>query len=137
MDFSINFAGKVLSTYVQFRCNNNLLPHCVFLNTVRAKVERFHYFLMDSSEFATETNFLFQYLFLNAVWHMDFKFSKSQTLHIFCILFSLSHLGWRELQNYSLDTVLFVIYEISEFGTDLKLITWKRVCVKVFGSINF
>ena len=92
---------------------------------------------MDSSEFATETNFLFQYLFLNAVWHMDFKFSKSQTLHIFCILFSLSHLGWRELQNYSLDTVLFVIYEISEFGTDLKLITWKRVCVKVFGSINF
>ena len=37
MDFSINCADKVISTHIQLKCNNDLLPHCAFLNTVRHK----------------------------------------------------------------------------------------------------
>ena len=33
---------------------------------------------------------------------MDFNFSKNQTVELFRILFLLSHLGWKELQNYSI-----------------------------------
>ena len=34
---------------------------------------------------------------------MVFKFSKSETAEIFRILFLLSHLVWKELQNYSIE----------------------------------
>ena len=34
---------------------------------------------------------------------MVFKFSKSETAEIFRILFLLSHLVWKELQNYFIE----------------------------------
>ena len=37
VDFSINCADKAISTHVQLKCNNDLLPHCVFLNSVSQK----------------------------------------------------------------------------------------------------
>ena len=33
VDFSIDCADKVISTQIKFKCNTDLLPHCVFLNT--------------------------------------------------------------------------------------------------------
>ena len=33
---------------------------------------------------------------------MIFKFSKSQTVEIFRLLYLLLHVGWKELQNYSI-----------------------------------
>ena len=61
---------------------------------------------MESGEFCYRNKF------------MVFKFSKSQTVEIFRIFFLLSHLGWKELKIYLSFT------EISEFVTDLRLITW-------------
>ena len=37
VNFSIDCADKVISTHIRFKCNTDLLPHCVFLNTVGQK----------------------------------------------------------------------------------------------------
>ena len=36
-DVSKDCAGKVISTHIQLKCNNDPLSHCVFLNTVKPK----------------------------------------------------------------------------------------------------
>ena len=123
-----------------------------------------------------------QYLFCNAVWHMVVKFSKSQRVEIFRMLFLLStaqkmkisikdfvskcdqihrklwiwsHLLTKSLMgNFIVCAVITFGFErtsklffwirfylsfttISEFGTDLRLITRRQLCFNVFGSFNF
>ena len=115
MDFSINCPGKVISTYIQWKCNDNLLPYCVFLKYCQAILECFHYFLMDSSKFATETNFYFSSFFLNVVWHMGFKFSRD----ISHIIFIITN-GFQRTSELFYWTRFYLSFtEISEFGTDL------------------
>ena len=59
MNFSITCAD-IISTHIQLKCNNDLLPRCIFLNTVGQK-HSFHYFLMESGQYPTETNSCFSF----------------------------------------------------------------------------
>ena len=55
---------------------------------------------MERGEFANETIF-----FSTQFQRLVFNFSKNQTVDIFRVLFLSSHLGWKEIQNYSIGYV--------------------------------
>ena len=69
---------------------------------------------------------------------MVFKFSKSQTVEILRILFLISHLGLKETSELFFWIRFYLSFTgISEFRTDLRLITRTRLCFNAFRSINF
>ena len=87
---------------------------------------------MVSGEIATETNFCF-IIFFSTQFSTWFSNSRD-VLHIISIFtFGLE----RTLELFYWMRFYLSFTEISELGTNLRLITWTRIWLNIFRSIHF
>ena len=68
---------------------------------------------------------------------MVFKFSKNQTVEKIRIVFIIPFGLERTSELFCWTRFYLSFKEISEFAMDLRLTTWTRLCLNVFGSIGF
>ena len=122
LDFPRDCADKVISIHIQLKCNNDLLLRCVFLNFVMQKYSVF--ITLESLESLLQKQF-FCGIFSStqfSTWFSSFLKVKQQRYFAYYFYYHI----WfgKNFRIILLNTVLFVIINL-------------RLCLNLFGSINF